>query len=48
LLIEQLKGAFAWIKKHYSAINMVCGGFLVVIGILMATGMMGKFLAMLS
>lgn len=48
LLIEQLKGAFAWIKKHYSAINMICGGFLVVIGILMATGMMGKFLAMLS
>lgn len=48
LLIEQLKGAFTWIKKHYSIINIVCGGFLVVIGILMATGMMGKFLAMLS
>lgn len=48
LLIEQLKGAFTWIKKHYAIINTVCGGFLVVMGVLMVTGMMGKFLVMLS
>lgn len=48
LLIEQLKGAFTWIKKHYAIINIVCGGFLVVMGVLMVTGMMGKLLVMLS
>lgn len=48
LLIEQLKGAFNWIKSHYQIINMICGGFLVLVGILMMTGTMGKLLALLS
>ncbi len=48
LLIDQLKSAFDWIKKNYRAINLVCGLFLIAIGILLAIGMMGKFLALLS
>lgn len=48
LLIDQLKSAFIWIKKNYKVINAVCGVFLIIIGILMATGLMGYFLGMLS
>lgn len=48
LLIDQLKSAFGWIKKNYRVINIVCGAFLIIIGILMATGLMGYFLGLLS
>ena len=48
LLIDQLKGTFNWVKAHYGVINKVCGVFLVAMGILMATGPLGRFLAMLS
>lgn len=48
LLIDQLKSAFGWIKKNYRIINTACGIFLIIIGLLMATGMMGYFLGMLS
>ena len=48
LLIDKLKGAFAVIKKHYKVINTVCGIFLIVIGVLMATGLLGRFLTLLS
>ena len=48
VLIDQLKGAFNWIKRHYTVINLVCGILLVIVGLLMATGMLGKFLAILS
>ncbi len=48
VLIDQLKSAFDWIKRHYDLINKISGGFLVLIGVLMATGVLGRFLAMLS
>ena len=48
VLIDKLKTAFDFIKKHYRTINLVSGGLLVVIGILMATGMFGRFLALFS
>ena len=48
VLIDKLKGAFNWVKSHYSIVNLVSGGLLVIVGILMATGMMGKWLALLS
>ena len=44
VLIDYLKGAFAWIKKHYRIINAVSGAFLILVGILMATGTMGWLL----
>ena len=48
LLIDQLKGTFAWIKRHYGIINRVCGIFLIVVGILMMTGLFAKLSAMLA
>jgi cytochrome c-type biogenesis protein len=38
VLIDRLKNAFAFIKKHYRAVNIFSGGLLVLIGILMMTG----------
>ncbi len=48
VLIDKLKATFNWIKQHYNIINKVSGGLLVLIGIAMATGYMGKFLALMS
>lgn len=48
LLIDKLKGPFNAIKKNYKIINIVCGSLLIVIGLLMATGLFGRFLSLLS
>ena len=48
LLIDQLKGTFAWIKRHYTVINRVCGVFLIVVGILMMTGWLTRLSALLA
>ena len=48
VLIDKLKGAFNWVKAHYEIINRICGGLLVLVGILMATGTLGKWLTLLS
>ncbi|MBQ9945767.1 MAG: cytochrome c biogenesis protein CcdA [Clostridia bacterium] len=48
VLIDKLKGAFTFIKKNYKIINTVCGIFLVIIGILMMTGLMNRFLSVLA
>lgn len=47
LLIDQLKGAFDAIKRHYSLINTVSGVLLVCLGLLMATGAMTGMLGAL-
>lgn len=44
LLIDKLKTAFDFIKRNYKTINFVCGLFLVIIGVLMMTGQLGRFL----
>ena len=48
VLIDYLKSAFAWIKRHYHVINNVSGGMLVLIGILMATGTLSQWIGLLS
>lgn len=48
LLIDRLSTAFQWIKSHYSLINLISGGLLVLLGILMMTGLMGYFLSLLT
>lgn len=48
VLIDRLKSAFTWIKRHYTVINTISGCFLVFIGILMATGLLGRFLNLLG
>ncbi|MBE6679337.1 MAG: cytochrome c biogenesis protein CcdA [Ruminococcaceae bacterium] len=44
VLIKELSGAFAFIKKHYRVINTVCGIFLIAVGLLMCTGLLNKIL----
>ena len=48
VLIDRLKSAFDWVKKNYRIINIFSGSLLIVIGLLMATGMLGKLLSILS
>lgn len=48
LLLDQLKGTFDFIKKHYKIITTLSGSLLIIIGIAMMTGYMGKLLSMLS
>ena len=48
VLIDQLKSAFNWIKRNYEIVNLISGGLLVLVGILMATGMLGRLLNLLS
>jgi cytochrome c-type biogenesis protein len=48
VLIDYLKSAFDWIKRHYTLINRISGSLLIVIGLLMATGLLNRVLGMLS
>ena len=48
VLIDRLKSAFDWIKRNYKLVNVICGSLLILVGILMATGLMGLFLNALS
>ena len=48
VLIDYLKTAFNWIKRNYRIINAVSGILLVLIGILMMTGTLGRLLSLLS
>ena len=48
VLIDSLKDAFTFIKKNYKIINTACGILLIIIGIAMMTGLMEKFLSVLS
>lgn len=48
LLIEKLNTAFTFIKKHYRVINIVCGSFLILVGILMACGLMDRLMSVFS
>ena len=48
LLIDKLKSAFNWIKTHYNLVNMVSGALLIFVGVLMATGTLGRILTWMS
>lgn len=48
VLIGYLKSTFDWIKSHYRIINLVSGGLLVLLGLLMATGLFGRLLSLLG
>ena len=48
VLLDQLKGAFNFIKRHYDLINRICGGLLILIGILMATGILSDVMQSLA
>ena len=48
VLIDALKGAFDWVKRHYQIINLLSGSFLILIGLLMASGLLGRLLRLLG
>ena len=48
MLIDYLKSAFTFIKRHYRVINIVCGSLLILVGLLMATGALGWLLNLLN
>ncbi|MDD3923806.1 MAG: cytochrome c biogenesis protein CcdA [Erysipelotrichaceae bacterium] len=48
VLIDHLKSTFDLIKKHYNIINTISGLILIIMGVLMASGLLGRFLAILS
>ena len=48
VLLDRLQTAFSFIKRHYDVINRICGGFLILVGILMMTGQLNRLLAILS
>lgn len=48
LLIDRLKGALAVLKRHYRAVNRVCGVFLIAVGLTMMTGLYSSFARMLQ
>ena len=48
VLIDSLKSAFSWVKRHYRIINLVSGCFLILVGVMMATGTLGALLRMLQ
>jgi len=48
ILIDKLKSAFSFIKRHYRIINTISGCFLILVGVLMMSGLLGRFLALLA
>ncbi len=48
MLIDRLKSTFGFIKHNYKVINLICGIFLIIVGILMATGTIGRLLSLLN
>ena len=47
VLIDYLRSAFAFIKRHYRIINTISGILLIAMGIAMATGLLGSLLNIL-
>ena len=48
VLIDKLKSTFDFIKRNYKIINRLSGGLLILVGIFMATGQLGRWLAVLQ
>ena len=48
LLIDRLAKAFDVIKKHYRVINLVCGCFLIFVGVAMMCGWMNRLMGLFA
>ena len=48
ILIQKLKTTFDFIKQNYKIINTVSGILLILVGIMMITGTLGRLLTLLS
>jgi cytochrome c-type biogenesis protein len=48
VILDKLKGVFDFIKRNYKIINIISGLLLIILGIAMMTGLLGKLLAVFS
>ena len=48
VLIDKLKATFDFIKKNYKVINIICGCILILVGVLMMSGLLTKFVGLLA
>ena len=48
LLLDSLKTVFDFIKKNYRIINALAGGLLIIVGLLIMTGLFGRYLMLWS
>jgi cytochrome c-type biogenesis protein len=48
LILDKLKGVFNFIKKNYKIINIISGVLLIILGIAMMTGLLGKLLTVFT
>lgn len=48
VLIDKLKSTFDFLKKNYRIINAVCGSLLIIVGIFMMTGQVGRLISALA
>jgi cytochrome c-type biogenesis protein len=42
--LQWLTGALGWVRRHYTAISVVSGGLLVMVGVLLMTGLFTRYL----
>ncbi len=48
VLIDQLKSVFRWVKNNYGLFNKIAGILLILVGIAMMTGWMGRLIGILT
>lgn len=48
VLIDRLNAVFGAIRKHYRIVNIVCGVFLIAVGVLMMFGLLNALLSVFS
>ena len=47
LLLDRLKGVFGFIRRNYRVINLVCGIFLILVGILIMFGLLNRLMSII-
>jgi cytochrome c-type biogenesis protein len=48
LILDKLKGVFSFIKRNYTLINIISGILLILLGIAMMTGLLGRLIAVFT
>ena len=48
VLIDRLKGTFDFLKRNYRIVTIISGSLLVLIGILIMSGLMGRYLSLMT
>ena len=48
LLLDKLTEVFGFIKRHYKTVNLICGVFLILVGLSMCFGLLNKLMSFLK